>query len=161
MVVLILFDTFVKCSLNVNLLSNVNPKCFCDDAWETLLLLKRNRGWTKIVHASSEYRKVKYIRDNVLFWHIFMDVLFHRLFKHFWKIFDLVYCQVLFKYISLVFNRFLSWPTILCKIFWEKLKNQANLGADIVFAGRREMKIFSMVFRDFGKNMVGKRYFQH
>ena len=23
------------------------------------------------------------------------------------------------------------------------------------------MKIFSTVFRDFGKNMVGKRYFQH
>ena len=32
MVLLILFDTFVKCSSNVNLLSNVNPKCFCDDA---------------------------------------------------------------------------------------------------------------------------------
>ena len=29
------------------------------------------------------------------------------------------------------------------------------------FAGGREMKIFSTVFRDFGKNMVGKRYFQH
>ena len=45
MVLLILFDTFVKCSSNVNLLSNVNPKCFCDDAWETLLLLKRKGGW--------------------------------------------------------------------------------------------------------------------
>ena len=31
----------------------------------------------------------------------------------------------------------------------------------VVFAGGREMKIFSTVFRDFGKNMVGKRYFQH
>ena len=29
------------------------------------------------------------------------------------------------------------------------------------FAGGREIKIFSTVFRDFGKNMVGKRYFQH
>ena len=29
------------------------------------------------------------------------------------------------------------------------------------FAGGREMKIFSTVFRDFGKNMVGKGYFQH
>ena len=45
MVLLILFDTFVKCSSNVNLLSNVNPKCFCDDAWETLLLLKRKGEW--------------------------------------------------------------------------------------------------------------------
>ena len=31
MALLILFDTFVKCSSNGNLLSNVNPKCFCDD----------------------------------------------------------------------------------------------------------------------------------
>ena len=40
MVLLILFDTFVKCWSNVNLLSTVNPKCFCDDASETLLLSK-------------------------------------------------------------------------------------------------------------------------
>ena len=45
MVLLILFDTFVKCSSNVNLLSNVSPKCFCDDAWETLSSLKRKGGW--------------------------------------------------------------------------------------------------------------------
>ena len=32
MVLFILFDTFIKCSTNVNLLSNVNHKCFCDDA---------------------------------------------------------------------------------------------------------------------------------
>ena len=32
MVLLTLFDTFVKFSSNVDLLSNVNPKCFCDDA---------------------------------------------------------------------------------------------------------------------------------
>ena len=31
----------------------------------------------------------------------------------------------------------------------------------VVFAGGREMKIFNTVFRDCGKNMVGKRYFQH
>ena len=31
----------------------------------------------------------------------------------------------------------------------------------VVFAGGREMKIFITVFRDFGKNIVGKRYFQH
>ena len=31
----------------------------------------------------------------------------------------------------------------------------------VAFAGGQEMKIFSTVFRDFGKNMVGKRYFQH
>ena len=41
MVLLISFDTFFKCSSNVNLLSNVNPKCFCDGAREVLLLLKR------------------------------------------------------------------------------------------------------------------------
>ena len=33
-------------------------------------------------------------------------------------------------------------------------------GEGVVFAGGREMKIFSTVFRDFGKDMVGKRYFQ-
>ena len=31
-------------------------------------------------------------------------------------------------------------------------------GRGVVFAGGREMTIFSTVFRDFGKNMVGKRY---
>ena len=31
----------------------------------------------------------------------------------------------------------------------------------VVFAGGQEMKIFSTVFRDFGKRMVGKWYFQH
>ena len=31
----------------------------------------------------------------------------------------------------------------------------------VEFADGREMKIFSKVFRNFGKNMVGKRYFQH
>ena len=44
MVLLISFDTFVKCLSNVNLLSKVNPKCFCNYAWETILLLKRIRG---------------------------------------------------------------------------------------------------------------------
>ena len=43
MVLLILFDPFLKCLLNVNLLSKVNPKCFCN-AWETSLL-KRKGGW--------------------------------------------------------------------------------------------------------------------
>ena len=32
MVLLILFDTFVECFSSVNLLSNVNPQGFCDDA---------------------------------------------------------------------------------------------------------------------------------
>ena len=45
MVLLILFDIFVKCSSNVNLLSSVNPKYFCDNAWERLSLLKRKGGW--------------------------------------------------------------------------------------------------------------------
>ena len=31
----------------------------------------------------------------------------------------------------------------------------------VVFAGGRQMKIFSTVFRDFGENVVGERYFQH
>ena len=34
-------------------------------------------------------------------------------------------------------------------------------GVSVVFADGREIKIFSMVFLDLRKNMVGKRYFQH
>ena len=34
------FDTFYKCSSNINVLSNVISKCSCDDAWETLLKRK-------------------------------------------------------------------------------------------------------------------------
>ena len=34
-------------------------------------------------------------------------------------------------------------------------------GVSVVFADGREMKIFSMVFLDLRKNMVGKQYFQH
>ena len=30
-------------------------------------------------------------------------------------------------------------------------------GVGVIFAGGREMKIFSTVFREFSKNMVGKR----
>ena len=37
----------------------------------------------------------------------------------------------------------------------------AKGGGGVVFVGGWEMKIFSTLFRDFGKNMVGKRYFQH
>ena len=32
---------------------------------------------------------------------------------------------------------------------------------DVWWNGGREMKVFSTVFQDFGKNMVGKRYLQH
>ena len=42
---LILFDIVFKCLSNANLLSNVNPKCFYDDAWEILLLLKCKGRW--------------------------------------------------------------------------------------------------------------------
>ena len=34
-----------------------------------------------------------------------------------------------------------------------------NMGG-VVFASGQEMKFFSTVFWDFGKNMFGKRYFQ-
>ena len=34
-------------------------------------------------------------------------------------------------------------------------------GGGVVFAVEQEMKIFSTIFRDFGKNMVVKRYLQH
>ena len=34
-------------------------------------------------------------------------------------------------------------------------------GGSVVFVDGPEMKIFSTLFRDFGKNMVGKRYPPH
>ena len=34
-------------------------------------------------------------------------------------------------------------------------------GGGVVFAGGREMNIFSTVFQDFVKDMVGKQYFEH
>ena len=54
-----------------------------------------------------------------------------------------LYCVFLYSVFFTFFNIFLSME-------W-----------GVVFAGGRKMKIFSTVFRDFGKNMVGKRYFQH
>ena len=39
-------------------------------------------------------------------------------------------------------------------------QSYVNMGG-VVFAGGREMKFFCTVFRDFGKNVVGKQYFQH
>ena len=56
---------------------------------------------------------------------IFMDALFHWFLEHFWKIFCLVYSQVLFKYISFVFNRFS--PAIMCKIFRGKIKKSSKV----------------------------------
>ena len=41
------------------------------------------------------------------------------------------------------------------------MKLEELRGEGRVFASGREMKIFSMEFRDFWKNMVGKPYFQH
>ena len=38
---------------------------------------------------------------------------------------------------------------------------RGGVGGSEVFAGGQEMKIFSTVFRDSGKKMVGKQYFQH
>ena len=70
--------------------------------WRNFVLATKEKN----SHALSEYIKVKYIRDNINFWYIFMDGLFHQFLEDFWKIFGLVYCQVLFKYICFVFNRF-------------------------------------------------------
>ena len=59
-------------------------------------------------------------------------------------------------------------------MYWTKVTHQISTfrtfyclsegcvcGGSVVFAGGQEMKIFSMVFRDSGKKMVGKQYFQH
>ena len=41
------------------------------------------------------------------------------------------------------------------------INNKMKFDIHVVFAGGREMKIFSTVFRDLGKYMLEKRYFQH
>ena len=42
---------------------------------------------------------------------------------------------------------------------WE-CENPQQMGG-VVFSVGEEIKVFSSVFRGFGKNMVEKRYFQH
>ena len=44
--------------------------------------------------------------------------------------------------------------------FQPRLKGGGGRGG-AVFAGGREMKLFSTVFQDFGKNIDGKRYSHH
>ena len=66
-------------------------------------------------------------------------------------------------------TRFYKFPTLLkieCKSFRTTIFQIQGLickagGGRIVFSGGREIKIYSLVFRDFGKHMVEKRYFQH
>ena len=57
-------------------------------------------------------------------------------------------------------------PALYCvflySVFFTFFNIFFSLGAgDVAFASGREMKVFSPVFRDFGKNMVRKLYFQH
>ena len=56
------------------------------------------------------------------------------------------------------FVKFLITPIL--KNIWERLFLGAWEEGEVVFAVGREMKIFSTVSQDFGKNMVGKRDFQ-
>ena len=56
------------------------------------------------------------------------------------------------------FVKFLITPIL--KNIWERLFLGAWGEGEVVFAVGREMKIFSTVSQDFGKNMVGKRDFQ-
>ena len=41
------------------------------------------------------------------------------------------------------------------------INNKMKFDIHVVFAGGQEVKIFSTVFRDLGKYMLGKGYFQH
>ena len=61
-------------------------------------------------------------------------------------------------------TRFYKFPTLLkieCKSFRTTIFQIQKRGVGGLFSGGREIKIYSLVFRDFGKNMVEKRYFQH
>ena len=62
---------------------------------------------------------------------------------------------------SIVYTRVSKFRNTFASRFNE-FKFQPRLkGGGAVFAGGREMKLFSTVFQDFGKNIVGKRYSQH
>ena len=41
------------------------------------------------------------------------------------------------------------------------INNKMKFDIHVVFAGGREIKTFTMVFRDLGEYMLGKWYFQH
>ena len=41
------------------------------------------------------------------------------------------------------------------------INNKMKFDIPVVFTGGREIKISSTVFRDLGKYMLGKRFFQH
>ena len=41
------------------------------------------------------------------------------------------------------------------------INNEMKFDIHVVFAGGREIKIFSTVFQDLEKHMLGKPYFQH
>ena len=62
------------------------------------------------------------------FWYIFMDMLFHWFLKDFWKIFELVYCQVLLNISDLSWTVLSS--TILLNIFWSKIKESSKVRLD-------------------------------
>ena len=63
---------------------------------------------------------------------------------------------------SKVYTRVSKFRNIFASQFNE-FKFQPMLKGEgvVVFAGGQEMKLFSMVFQDFRKNIVGKQYSQH
>ena len=44
-ILIIFLNTIFRCSSNINLESDITSRCFWDDDWETLVLLKTNGGW--------------------------------------------------------------------------------------------------------------------
>ena len=56
----------------------------------------------------------------------------------------------------------IEWVTIkYSKAKTLKENNKMKFDIQVVFAGGREIKIFTMVFQDLRKYMLGKWYFQH
>ena len=62
------------------------------------------------------------------FWYIFMDMLFDWFLKDFWKIFELVYCQLLLNISDLSWTVLFS--TILFNIFWSQIKESSKVRLD-------------------------------
>ena len=63
---------------------------------------------------------------------------------------------------SKVYTRVSKFRNTFASKFNEfKFQSRLKGEGDLAFAGGREMKLFSMVFQDFRKNIVGKQYSQH
>lgn len=95
----------------------------CDQNHLTLSTSFFNFPFEEIFSYKKKRKKLLVLHSNIERQNAEETILFLDMFLSMWLfIFGLVYCQLLFKYITFVFNRFLYWPKILCKVILRKIK---------------------------------------